>query len=65
MKEVKQMIKKLEWEREQLWNKLDLNRKKIENARDELHKLEVEQEKSKNEKKISECEKNYWEKIKQ
>lgn len=65
MKEVKQMIKKLERERERLWNKLDLNRKKIENARDELHKLEVEQERSKNEKKISECEKNYWEKIKQ
>lgn len=46
MKEVKQMIKKLEREREQLWNKLDLNRKKIENARDELHKLEVEQAKN-------------------
>lgn len=45
MKEVKQMIKKLEWERERLWNKLDFNRKKIENARDELHKLEVEQAK--------------------
>lgn len=39
------MIKKLEREREQLWNKLDLNRKKIENARDELRKLEVEQAK--------------------
>lgn len=43
MKEVKQMIKKLEWEREGLWDKLDRNRKELENARDRLYNLEVEQ----------------------